>query len=82
MVKKLSFEQRLEALERIVEELESGDLSLDQALARYEQGVATHKECMAILAAAEKRIELLVKTEEGELATRPMTADHGDEDDA
>lgn len=86
MGKKLSFEQRLESLEQIVEELESGSLTLDEALERYERGVAAHKECMGILAAAEKRIEVLLKSEGGELATRPMAADEaedsGAEDDA
>ncbi len=82
MGKKLSFEERLETLEQIVEELESGSLTLDEALARYERGVAAHKECMKTLAAAEKRIEVLLKSEEGELETRPMATAESDEDDA
>ena len=82
MGKKLSFEERLEALEQIVEELESGTLTLDEALERYERGVAAHKECTQTLAAAEKRIEALVKTDEGELETRPLTPDGSDEDEA
>ena len=81
MAKKLSFEERLETLEQIVEELESGNLTLDEALERYERGVAAHKECMQTLAAAEKRIEVLLKTEEGEFETRPMPTEATDEDE-
>ena len=77
MTKQLSFEKSLETLERIVDELESGHLSLDESLKRYEQGVAAHKECMAILDAAEKRIEELIRRDNGSLETRPL--DLGDE---
>ena len=81
MGKRLSFEKSLEALEAIVEELESGSLSLDEALGRYERGVAAHKECTEILAAAEKRIEVLLKSESGELATQPMAPAEDTEED-
>jgi len=77
MGKRLSFEKNLEALERIVEELESGELTLDEALERYERGVAAHKECMEILAAAEKRIEVLLKSSDGTFGTRPFEAREG-----
>ncbi len=77
MGKRLSFEKNLEALEQIVEELESGTLTLDEALERYERGVAAHKECMEILAAAEKRIELLLKGADGTLETRPFEGKEG-----
>lgn len=79
MGKKLSFEEQLESLEQIVEELEGGDLTLDGALGRYERGVAAHKQCLQILAAAEKRIEVLLKSEEGEFETHPMEAGDSDE---
>ena len=72
MGKRLSFEKTLETLERIVEELESGELTLDEALERYEAGVAAHKQCAEILAAAEKRIEVLVASEGGKLETQPL----------
>ncbi len=77
MSKRLSFEKNLEALEHIVEELERGQLTLDEALERYERGVAAHKECKDILAAAEKRIEVLVKDGEGKFETRPFEAAEG-----
>jgi len=71
-MKKRSFEENLEILEQIVEDLESGDLTLEEAMERYERGVAAHKECMATLNAAEKRIEVLLKDADGKLETRPL----------
>jgi exodeoxyribonuclease VII small subunit len=75
MAKRLSFEKSLETLEKIVEELERGELTLDEALGRYERGVAAHKECTEILAAAEKRIEVLLSTGEGKLQIKPIETD-------
>jgi exodeoxyribonuclease VII small subunit len=54
-----SFEESLEALERIVSDLESGKLGLAEALARYEEGVKHLKSCQQFLERAERRIELL-----------------------
>jgi len=75
MPKSLSFEKSLETLEKIVQELESGSLTLDDALKRYERGMAAHKQCTQVLAAAEKRIEVLLKDDDGELDTQPMATD-------
>lgn len=77
--KKDSFEQSLARLEKIVEELESGELSLDESLARYEEGAKALQACRALLEAAEKRIEMLVKGENGKLTARPFAAGEGDE---
>ena len=55
----LTFEQALERLESAVRELESTDTGLDQALARYEEGVHLLKRCRAILDEAERKIRLL-----------------------
>jgi exodeoxyribonuclease VII small subunit len=54
-----SFEQALESLEAIVHELEDGQISLADALARYEQGVKLLKQCFGHLEHAERKIELL-----------------------
>ncbi|MBM4040898.1 MAG: exodeoxyribonuclease VII small subunit [Planctomycetes bacterium] len=77
MGKKPTFEKNLETLEQIVEELESGTLTLEEALERYERGVAAHKECAAILAAAEKRIEVLLKNADGTFGTAPLEGKEG-----
>ena len=66
------FEDHLSKLERIVEELESGDLSLDDSLARYQEGVKRLKSCHLLLRKAEDQVKLLVQDAEGELSTEPL----------
>ena len=56
-----SFEHSLEQLEVLVSELESGDLPLDQALARFEQGVRLTRECQGALSAAQQKVQLLLQ---------------------
>jgi len=73
--KQQTFEEVLRRLETIVEELEAGDLSLDEALARYEEGAAALQRCRALLEQAEKRIEMLIKTENGGLQAMPFAPD-------
>lgn len=65
---KPSFEQALEQLEKIVEQIESGQIGLEDSIARYEQGIKLVKQCREILDAAEKKIQLLAKGESGQLA--------------
>jgi exodeoxyribonuclease VII small subunit len=60
----LTFEQALIELERTVRELEDGRLGLDEALARYEQGVGLIKRCYTRLREAEQRILVLTGTED------------------
>jgi len=71
------FEDHLGELERIVEELESGDLSLDDSLLRYQEGVKRLKSCSELLRKAEDQVKLLVEDAEGELSTEPLEG--GDE---
>jgi len=61
------FEKLLEELERLVAELEEGDLGLDDALKKYEAGVKAYKKCRALLEKAERKIEILFKDQSGEL---------------
>jgi len=58
-----SIESRLTELEAIVEELESGDLELDQALKKFEQGVKISRECQKTLEDAELKIKILMDNE-------------------
>lgn len=53
----LSFEEALRELERIVGQLETGDVPLDQAITLYERGDALRRQCQARLDAAQARIE-------------------------
>ena len=57
----LSFEKGLEELERVVQELEDGDLPLEEALQRFEKGVKLSEACRKQLEAAETRVEILLK---------------------
>ncbi len=72
------FEQALERLETIVEELESGALSLEDSIARYEEGVKLSRTLTQTLDAAEQRIERLVEGADGP-ATEPADLESGPE---
>ena len=62
---KVKFEDALKGLEAIVERLENGDLSLDETLSEYENGIKLYKQCVVLLENAEKKIQILVKDENG-----------------
>jgi len=66
------FEDHLAALERIVDELESGDLTLDTSLERYQEGVKRLKTCYDLLKRAEDSVRILVRDAEGELKEEPF----------
>jgi exodeoxyribonuclease VII small subunit len=68
-----TFEQALAELERIVRDLEDGRTGLEEALRRYEQGVALLKRCHGQLRQAEQRInELIAQDSTGNAVTRPF----------
>ena len=67
-----SFEQMMSRLEEITSELESGDLPLEKAIERYEEGVTCYRECHRILAGAEKKVEILTKSADGTLEAEPF----------
>jgi len=54
-----SFETQLEALEMIVQGLETGDLTLEESLSQFEKGVVLTKECQSILNTAEQKVSML-----------------------
>jgi exodeoxyribonuclease VII small subunit len=62
-----NFETALEELEQVVEQLESGDLALDDSLSAFEKGVGLVKFCNQKLNEVEKKVELLIKDKEGRL---------------
>ena len=59
------FESSLEELERIVRELEQGELTLEKSLELFEQGVKLSRECQERLNQAERRIEILMRDSQG-----------------
>lgn len=69
---KSKFEDALKALEVVVERLERGDLSLDETLSEYENGVKLYKQCNSLLEAAEKKIQILTKDENGIFQTKDI----------
>ena len=73
MAKTQTFEESIESLEKIVQAIESGQIGLEESLAKYEQGMELVKRCRAILDRAEKRIEVLSQTAQG-IEAAPMDA--------
>lgn len=65
-----SFEAALKRLEEIVEEMQSGDLTLETRLKRFEEGVVLVRECKKALEEASKRVEVLVKSSGGKQEAR------------
>ena len=68
-----SFESSLASLERIVANLESGDLPLERALELFEEGVALARRCQTQLGDAERKVEMLLR-ERGEIKVVPFEA--------
>ena len=60
-----TFESSLEALEQIVRQLEDGDLPLEKSLELFEQGIRLSHECQERLSQAERRIEILLRDNQG-----------------
>ena len=73
--KEVEFETALKKLEGIVENLEGGELTLEQALKQYEDGVRMADVCSKRLTEAQKRVEVLMKTSGGKLKAAPFESD-------
>ncbi len=70
-----SFEASLEALEEIVGKLERGDLALEESLGLFEQGIRLSRECQERLSQAERRIEVLLRDQQGRPTVAPFADD-------
>jgi exodeoxyribonuclease VII small subunit len=68
----IKFEEALKKLEKIVEDLEKGDLSLDEALKKYQEGIELSRVCNARLENAKKKIDILTKGKKGEFELKPL----------
>ncbi len=68
----MKFEEALKKLEKIVENLEDGNLSLDEALEKYEEGIRLSKFCAKKLESAKKKVEILLKSEDGSIELKPF----------
>jgi len=70
--KKADFERSLARLEEVVRRLESPNLSLDDAMKLFEEGVALSRECQKQLEEAEGRVEILLKKADGKMVVEPF----------
>jgi exodeoxyribonuclease VII small subunit len=67
-----SFEESLKKLETIVEQLEQGDLALEESLKLFEEGVGLSATCKKELDAAEGKVQILIKQRDGSLKAEPF----------
>ncbi|MBF0217755.1 MAG: exodeoxyribonuclease VII small subunit [Candidatus Omnitrophica bacterium] len=74
-MKDVSFERSIEKLEKIVEELESEDFSLENSLKKYEEGVKLSRICQNELDKAKAKIEILMKKKDGTWESREMESE-------
>lgn len=70
---KKTFEGAIKQLESIVQELESDDLTLEEALKKFEEGVKLSRFCSNKLDETEKKVSLLMKDEEGNIQSVPFS---------
>lgn len=76
----ISFEEAMEQLEKIVERLESGDVPLETAIELFQEGMKLSQLCGGKLEQVERKIELLIETEQGfqKKAFAPMNEEKGE----
>jgi exodeoxyribonuclease VII small subunit len=73
--RKGDFEKSLSRLEEVVKRLESTDLSLDEAMKLFEEGVKLSRECQKELEEAEGRVEILLRKADGKIVSEPFEPD-------
>lgn len=73
------FEEALKGLQAIVEEMEAGEMSLEQMLKRYEEGVRLSKVCQSRLDEAEAKLAQLEQGTRGETVVRPIAVEQSKE---
>ena len=79
---KKSFEAMMERLEELVAKLEGGNLSLDDSIKSFEEGMGLVKQCSSVLQEAEQRIQKLTRDAEGKPAVEGATSARRTEEDA
>ena len=77
---KKTFEQAMKQLEQIVQDLESGDMPLEKAIKKFEEGIQLSKYCTSKLDESEKRITILMKDAAGDVSEVPFATHHQDHD--
>jgi exodeoxyribonuclease VII small subunit len=69
---KINLEKSISDLETLVDELESGDLPLEKAMKKFEEGIKLTRKCQAALKETEQKVEILVQSAGGEEALEPF----------
>jgi exodeoxyribonuclease VII small subunit len=77
---KQTFEQAMKKLELIVQQLESGEQPLEDAVKKFEEGVKLSKFCSELLDETEKKITILLKDQTGNLFKKPFISESESED--
>ncbi len=77
--KKIDFVASLDRLEQLVAQMEEGDLTLEESLKVFEQGVKLTRDCQQALQEAEQKVQILME-QNGELIAEPFVADDLDEE--
>lgn len=73
------FEDNFKKLETIVHKLENGDLPLEESMKLFEEGMRLSKICSQRLTDVQKRVDLLLKSEDGQLKTEPFSFEDSQE---
>lgn len=73
-----SFEQSMKQLEQIVEQLETGELPLEKALKKFEDGMKLSRSCSAMLDETERKINLLIEDRNGTISEQPLESEPDD----
>jgi exodeoxyribonuclease VII small subunit len=81
MQKKHNFENALKRLEEIIQKLESGELSLDESLKLFEEGIELSRLCTKKLSETESKVEKLIKSGEKEFKTEPLDMEDKEEEE-
>lgn len=72
---KTTFEQSMKKLEQTVQKLESGDLPLEEAMQKFEEGIKLSRLCSEKLDETEKKITLLLQDEKGNVSEKPFISE-------
>jgi exodeoxyribonuclease VII small subunit len=75
---KKTFEQAMKQLEKIVQDLESGDMPLEKSIKTFEEGIQLSKFCSEKLDETEKRITILMQNSDGKVFETPFSAEKDD----
>jgi exodeoxyribonuclease VII small subunit len=70
-----NFEQSVDQLQKIIEKMEHGNLPLEHSLENFEQGIQLIRQCQQMLTAAQQKVEILTKDQNGEEKINPFEVD-------